>query len=66
MKRIPSLYFLILYLLTSVTTAYAGEPPFLKYKDDAWVNQQLQAFTLEEKIAQLMMITVYPTQNDAS
>ena len=36
------------------------ETSFSKNKDDAWVNQQLQAFTLEEKIAQLMMITGLP------
>ncbi len=44
----------------------ATEPPFLKYLNDPWVDTQLKNMSLEEKIAQLMMITAYPEQNDAS
>ena len=42
------------------------DPPFVKFKTDQWVNEQLQKMTVEEKIAQLMMITAYPKQSDAS
>ncbi|MCG6185925.1 glycoside hydrolase family 3 N-terminal domain-containing protein [Maribellus maritimus] len=44
----------------------AVEPPFLKFSNDEWVNKQLDSMTIDEKIAQLMMLTAYPTQNDAS
>ncbi len=36
------------------------EPPFLKYKTDKWVAEQIGKMTLDEKIAQLMTISVYP------
>ncbi len=42
------------------------EPPFLKYKTDKWVAEQLGKMTLEEKIAQLMTISVYPEQGEIS
>ena len=44
----------------------ASEPPFLKFLDDPWVNTQLENMSLEEKISQLMMLTAYPKQNEAS
>lgn len=44
----------------------ATEPPFLQFKNDNWVNTQLNKLTLKEKIAQLMMVAVYPKQNEAS
>lgn len=66
MKTSPSkLLFFILFVLI-VTQSFATEPPFLKYKKDTWVTTQLEQLSLEEKIAQLMMLTVYPEQNDAS
>ncbi|MFW6309807.1 MAG: glycoside hydrolase family 3 N-terminal domain-containing protein [Prolixibacteraceae bacterium] len=34
--------------------------------NDEWVNDQLEQLSTEEKIAQLMMITVYPEQNEAA
>ncbi|MDX9909902.1 MAG: glycoside hydrolase family 3 N-terminal domain-containing protein, partial [Mariniphaga sp.] len=43
-----------------------GEPPFLIFQDDQWVNEQMMQMTIEEKIAQLMMVAVYPNQNDAT
>ncbi|WP_321368342.1 glycoside hydrolase family 3 N-terminal domain-containing protein [uncultured Draconibacterium sp.] len=67
MKPTPIIFSLLLFLVLSATkTPYAQEPPFLKFKDDEWVNQQLEKMSLDERIAQLMMITVYPKQNDAS
>ncbi len=45
---------------------FAAEPPFLKFKSDSWVIEQLEKLTLEEKIAQLMMVTVYPEQDNIS
>ncbi len=44
----------------------ASDPPFLKYLNDPWVNNQLDSMNIGEKIAQLMMIPAYPRQNDAS
>ena len=42
-----------------------GDPPFLILTEDHWVQNILDQMTLEEKIAQLMMITVYPRQTDS-
>lgn len=66
MNRIPSLYILILWCLLDFTRVEANEPPFSIYKNDQWVNEQLDKLTLEQKIAQLMIYTVYPTQNEGS
>lgn len=67
MKPTPNKYIALLLLFLSFNTILAAqEPPFLLFKDDDWVNQQLEKLSLEEKIAQLMMITVYPKQSDAS
>ena len=52
--------------VTCVFNLSAIEPPFTQFKNDSWVNLQLNQLTLEEKIAQLMMVTVYPNQNDGS
>ena len=56
----------LLYYCWNATPLHAATPPFLSYENDPWVNEQLQNLSLDEKIAQLMMITVYPTQNTAS
>ncbi|MCD6354415.1 MAG: serine hydrolase, partial [Prolixibacteraceae bacterium] len=45
---------------------HATVPPFVKYKNDPWVNGQLEKMTLEEQIAQLMMIAVFPKQSNES
>lgn len=66
MKTIRPKYLIFILLLIQTFGLIAAEPPFLKYKDDEWVQQQLEKLTLEEKIAQLMMVTAYPKQNDAS
>lgn len=65
-KTNSTIILLVFCILFGLTDLQAGEPPFAKYRNDAWVNQQLDKLSLEEKIAQLMMITVYPTQNEAS
>lgn len=62
----PAKYVIITFLSIAALLANATEPPFVQYKNDEWVNQQMEKLSLEEKIAQLMMITVYPKQNDAS
>ncbi len=56
--------FIVLFLVTCYVFSFAGsaEPPFLKFKDNKWVTDQLVKMTLEEKIAQLMTIAVYPDQ----
>lgn len=55
---------ILLFLLHSFKTP-ASDPPFLEYLNDTWVNTQLDSMTIDEKIAQLMMITAYPTQSEA-
>lgn len=67
MKPTPKIFFILIILLVNFCfSAKAEEPPFIKYKNDEWVVQQLEKLSLEEKIAQLMMITVYQKQNNAS
>ncbi len=58
--------FTLILLSTLPVAAWSDEPPFLNYKDDAWVNQKMKTLSLDEKIAQLMMITVYPRQNETT
>jgi beta-glucosidase-like glycosyl hydrolase/CubicO group peptidase (beta-lactamase class C family) len=57
---------IILIVLTGSNHLAASDPPFLQFLNDPWVSAQLDSMTTDEKIAQLMMITAYPTQNDAS
>lgn len=52
----------LLFAVSGISLATATEPPFLRFKTDKWVIAQLEAMTLEEKIAQLMTIAVYPNQ----
>lgn len=59
------IYILLLFVLISFSS-FAIDPPFLIYKNDPWVNEQLEKLSVEEKIAQLMMITAYPKQSEAS
>ncbi|HPF50028.1 MAG TPA: glycoside hydrolase family 3 N-terminal domain-containing protein [Draconibacterium sp.] len=66
MKPTIFLYFFTSLLILLNTVLRAGEPPFLKYKDNQWVKEKLDSLTLDEKIAQLMIVTVYPKQNEAS
>lgn len=54
------------FLIYFSSKIYAGEPPFLKFRSDPWVIEQLEKLTLEEKIAQLMMVTAYPKQDENS
>lgn len=67
MKPTPKIFFILYVVLTLFCfSSEANEPPFLQYKNDEWVNRQMNQLTLEEKIAQLMMITVYQRQSEAS
>jgi len=56
----------ILSFLVCLNVVHASEPPFLQFLNDSWVNAQLEKMSVDEKIAQLMMLTAYPKQNDAS
>jgi beta-N-acetylhexosaminidase len=42
-----------------------GDPPFLLLAEDFWVKEAMDSMTIDEKIAQLMMVTVYPRQSAA-
>ena len=57
---------ILLLIAFKISATTSGEPPFLKYKNDVWVTEQLKAMTLDEKIAQLMSISVYPNQGNES
>lgn len=60
--RFRGSFFIVFLLLTvyGISAVSAVEPPFLKFKTDKWVSDQLAIMTLDEKIAQLMTISVYP------
>ncbi|MCF6358060.1 MAG: serine hydrolase [Draconibacterium sp.] len=65
MRSIQKLFSgLFLLLMFTVLNVSATEPPYKKYLNSEWVNTQLQGLTLEEKIAQLMVISVYPKRDD--
>jgi len=67
MKQILKFFLIYTFLITLVSgKGFAADPPFLKFMNDSWVDSLLENMTLEEKISQLMMITAYPQQNDAS
>jgi len=66
MKPTYTLFILFIIILAAQNSVRAEEPPFLNYRNDPWVEEQIQALTLEEKIAQLMLVTVYPKQNESS
>ncbi|MDO8952149.1 MAG: glycoside hydrolase family 3 N-terminal domain-containing protein, partial [Draconibacterium sp.] len=54
------LIIVLFFAVFKISVASATEPPFIRYKTDKWVTEQLKKMTLEEKIAQLMSIAVYP------
>lgn len=67
MRLVQKIFFIcFLFRLFPGTSAFATEPPFLSYLKNDWVNARLEKMSIEEKISQLMMITVYPSQNDAA
>lgn len=43
-----------------------SNPPYFQYKSDVWVATQLEKLSLDEKIAQLMTIAVYPDLGEAN
>jgi beta-N-acetylhexosaminidase len=64
--------FLIIPVIFSLSTGLKPaektvdeDPPFLILSEDHWVKEKLGTMSLDEKIAQLMMITVYPRQTEA-
>lgn len=60
------IHFFIFLLMFTRLNAFSADPPFLNYINDPWVNEQLQKMTLDEKIAQLMFITVYPELGESN
>jgi len=52
----------LLFAVFRISLATGTEPPFVKFKTDKWVTCQLEKMTLDEKIAQLMTIAVFPEQ----
>ena len=52
--------FIVFSFCTKKAFSIPEEPSFLKYKQDEWVIEKLRSMTLEEKIAQLIFIPVYP------
>ena len=66
--KIFHVFFLVIFSPLSVLLAEEnqseGDPPFLLLTEDFWIKQTIGSMTLDEKIAQLMMITAYPRQSD--
>jgi beta-glucosidase-like glycosyl hydrolase/CubicO group peptidase (beta-lactamase class C family) len=60
------IFFLLAIFITATSTLSAEEPPFLKLLNDHWVESQLDSLSFEGRIAQLMMVTVYPNQSEAA
>ncbi|MDB4583769.1 serine hydrolase [Draconibacterium sp.] len=60
------IFVLLLFISISFNQSMAADPPFVEYKYDSWVTETLDRMTIEEKIAQLMIITAYPNQNEVS
>jgi beta-N-acetylhexosaminidase len=52
----------LLFTVSLISFATGTEPPFVKFKTDKWVSEQLEKMSLDEKIAQLMTIAIYPDQ----
>ena len=59
-RRLITVFFL--FSVFGFTSATGIEPPFVKYKSDLWVTTQLEKMSLDEKIAQLLTISVTPNQ----
>lgn len=55
---------IFLFLILSFFTAQSQQPAFLSYMNDPWVEKQMASMNLQEKIGQLVMIEVYPDQNE--
>jgi beta-glucosidase-like glycosyl hydrolase/CubicO group peptidase (beta-lactamase class C family) len=70
--RFNILSIVVLFIVLNTVKTFAeqpvnpGEPPFLLLTKDQWVEEKLSGMTLDEKIAQLMMVTVYPQQSEAA
>lgn len=58
-KIITSLNLLIV-MIAAQSIAQQSNPPYFEYKTDEWVVKELDKLTLDEKIAQLMTVAVYP------
>src|SRR5690554_734784 len=66
--RIIFLFVTIMFLIVARSQGNdlpsQGEPPFMVLAQDKWVTGKMNSMSLDEKIAQLMMITVYPRQSE--
>jgi len=56
---------LFLLLFSKSNVLHAQHQPFLEFLEDDWVNEQLEVMTLEQQIAQLLMIPVYPKLDES-
>ncbi len=64
--RFANIKYLLLINVVFVfySSVYAKDPPFLTQINSEWVDSIISGLSLEEKIAQLMMISTYPNQGD--
>lgn len=56
--------YILLIFIFSFYTAQSQQPAFLSFMNDSWVENQMSSMNLQEKIGQLVMIEVYPDQNE--
>jgi len=63
MKYLKVTTLLIVFFLI-FSKLYAGDPPFLLLMKDQWVNKNMDQMTMDEKIAQLMIVAFYPREGE--
>jgi beta-N-acetylhexosaminidase len=68
--RIPQFLLILLILLFSGVRAEnpsdTGDPGFLLFMQDHWVDDMMSKLTLDQKIAQLMMPAFFPSQGEVA
>jgi beta-glucosidase-like glycosyl hydrolase/CubicO group peptidase (beta-lactamase class C family) len=63
-STIKNILLLLVFNVVLNLSAFSEDPPFLNYLHDDWVEEQLNNFSLEEKIGQLIMISAYPREEE--
>jgi beta-N-acetylhexosaminidase len=54
----------LLFAFISSTAQHLNEPPFLQYSSHRWVDSVFNSLSVEEKIAQLIVVAAYSNRDD--